>query len=116
MTLRYKSHILFGDMFGVKFHVEQRQVGFLGADIVYVEGIDPSLEDIFTEEYETRRFRFSFSPFDTPDDLLHLGILHTWDEDDGMKPSVTDYSLLKIELVDEGGASLDTIASIQEEK
>ena len=103
-------------MFGVKFHVEQRQVGFLGADIVYVEGIDPSLEDILTEEYETRRFRFSFSPFDTPDDLLHLGILHTSDEDGGMKPSVTDYSLQKIELVDEGGASLDTIASIQEEE
>jgi len=114
MTLRYKSHILFGDMFGVKFHIDQRQVGFLGADIVYVEEMDSSLKDILTEEYETRRFRFVFLPSDKPAETPHLGILHTWDEDDGMKPVVTDFRLHKIELVDEEGVYIETIASTRD--
>ena len=114
MTLRYKSHILFNDIFGVKFHVEDREVGFLGADIVYVEGIDTTLKDILTENYDTRKFRFSFSPSDTAKNLPHFGVLHTWGEDDGMNPQKTDYRLQKIELIDEAGVSVETITSDQD--
>jgi len=113
MELRYKSHVLFGEMFGVKFHIWQRQVGFCGADVVYVEGIDPNLKDILTEEYETGIFRFSFKRIDTPNDLQHLGILYTLDEGAGMNPKDTDYLLQKIELVNKEGTSLKTIASTQ---
>jgi len=72
-------------MFGVKFHIDQRQVGFLGADIVYVEEMDSSLKAILTEEYETRRFRFVFLPSDQPAETPHLGILHTWDENEALE-------------------------------